>query len=493
MCYDSGHDLFTDKSFMRLQLPDFSQARILVVGDLMLDRYWQGSTSRISPEAPVPVVHVQQCENRPGGAGNVAVNIAELGTAVMLDGLVGDDEAGSQLSAALLRAGVDCRYELRAEISTVTKMRVLSRHQQLIRLDFEEPPLEQHDAALLGRFDASLDEADVVVLSDYAKGALGQVAEMIALARSKGKSVLVDPKGHDFSAYRGATLLTPNRGEFEAVVGVCRDEDEFAARAKALCEELDLQALLITRSEQGMSLLQRGQAIQHFPARAREVFDVTGAGDTVISVLAAALAAGQSLSLATALANEAAGIAVAKLGAVAVTVDELRLAIAPQGAIEAGFALGVVDEDALAALVQRLRAQGERVVMTNGCFDILHAGHVGYLEQARRLGDRLIVAVNDDASVAALKGEGRPINSLAQRMTVLAALQSVDWVVPFSESTPERLICHLLPDLLVKGGDYRPEQIAGYDCVTAAGGEVRVLDFAEGCSTSAIIEAIRAD
>jgi D-beta-D-heptose 7-phosphate kinase/D-beta-D-heptose 1-phosphate adenosyltransferase len=476
-----------------MQLPDFSQARVLVVGDLMLDRYWQGSTSRISPEAPVPVVHIQQCENRPGGAGNVAVNIAELGAAVMVDGLVGDDEAGTQLSAALLRAGVDCRFEARHDIATVTKMRILSRHQQLIRLDFEEPLLGQSDAALLGRFTAALEAVDVVVVSDYAKGALTQVAEMIVLARRAGKPVLVDPKGNDFTPYRGATLLTPNRAEFEAVVGVCSNEDEFAARAAALCEQLDLQALLVTRSEQGMSLLQRGQALQHFPARAREVFDVTGAGDTVISVLAAALAAGEALPTATALANEAAGIAVGKLGAVAVTVAELRAAISPPGSSAAGFETGVVDEQGLIALVQRVRAQGERVVMTNGCFDILHAGHVVYLEQARRLGDRLIVAVNDDASVTALKGVGRPINPLAQRMLVLAALQSVDWVVPFSEATPERLICHIQPDLLVKGGDYRPEQIAGFDCVTAAGGQVRVLDFADGCSTTAIIAAIRAD
>ena len=478
---------------MKLHLPDFGRARILVVGDLMLDRYWQGSTSRISPEAPVPVVHVQQCENRPGGAANVAVNIAELGATVMLDGLIGNDEAGAQLSAVLQRTGVGCRFEPCDEVATVTKMRILSRHQQLIRLDFEEPLYGRHDAALLDRFAAALDSVDVVVLSDYAKGALAQVAEMITLAREAGKPVLVDPKGHDFSLYRGATLLTPNRGEFEAVVGVCGNEAEFAARATALCEELDLQALLVTRSEQGMSLLQRSQTMQHFPARAREVFDVTGAGDTVISVLAAAMAAGETLTAATALANEAAGIAVAKLGAVAVTVEELRAAIAAPGVNEAGFDLGVIDEHRLEALVQRVRAQGERVVMTNGCFDILHAGHVTYLHQARRLGDRLIVAVNDDASVAALKGPERPITPLAQRMTVLAALQSVDWVVPFTESTPERLICQLRPDVLVKGGDYRPDQIAGYDCVKAGGGEVRVLDFADGCSTSAIIETIRAD
>jgi len=478
---------------MRLQLPDFSQARILVVGDLMLDRYWQGSTSRISPEAPVPVVHIQQCENRAGGAGNVAVNIAVLGSRVLLDGLIGDDDAGTQLGAALQRTGVDCRFQARDDVTTVTKMRILSRHQQLIRLDFEEPLPDPHDPALLQRYATALDDVDVVVLSDYAKGALRQVAEMIKLATDKGKPVLIDPKGDDFSPYRGATLLTPNWSEFEAVAGACRDDDEFAVRARALCEHLELQALLVTRSEQGMSLIQRGHPIQHFPTRAREVFDVTGAGDTVISVVAAVLAAGDTLPHAVALANEAAGIAVGKLGAVAVTVDELRAAVTPLGGHEAGFVTGVIEEDDLNTLVQHLRAQGERIVMTNGCFDILHAGHVVYLEQARRLGDRLIVAVNNDASVAALKGAGRPVNPLEQRMRVLSALQSVDWVVSFSEDTPERLICCMQPDVLVKGGDYRPQQIAGYACVTAAGGEVRVLDYADGCSTSAIIDAIRGD
>jgi D-beta-D-heptose 7-phosphate kinase/D-beta-D-heptose 1-phosphate adenosyltransferase len=476
---------------MTLKLPAFDRARVLVAGDLILDRYWQGSASRISPEAPVPVVHVQQCENRPGGAGNVAINIAELGAHVIIDGVLGNDDAGRQLTAALQRGRIDCRYVPCDDVATITKMRVLSRHQQLIRLDFEEEQDEAPLDELLERYAAAVDTVDVIVLSDYAKGALARVSDMIALARRSGKPVLVDPKGIDFERYRGATLLTPNRGEFEAIVGACGNETEFAERAAALLEDLDLEALLITRSEQGMSLLVRGQAIRHFPARAREVFDVTGAGDTVISVLAAALAAGEPLPRAAALANEAAGIAVGKLGAVAVTPAELRAALSPVDSDAALAGQGIVSEETLQTLIGRARQRGERVVMTNGCFDILHAGHVSYLDQARRLGDRLVVAVNDDASVSRLKGKGRPVNALAQRMAVLAGLRSVDWVVAFSEDTPESLICRILPDLLVKGGDYAPQQIAGYDCVTAAGGDVRVLDFADGCSTTAIIDSIR--
>ncbi len=314
---------------------------------------------------------------------------------------------------------------------------------------------------------------------------------MIAVARAAGKPVLVDPKGTDFGIYRGASLLTPNLAEFEAVVGHCHDDAELVARGEKLRREFDLQALLITRSERGMTLLQEGRAALHLHAQAREVYDVTGAGDTVIGVLAAALAAGEDLAGATALANVAAGIVVGKLGTATVTVDELRSAMSAEFTTRHG----VVSEEQVLAMVVEARARGEKIVMTNGCFDILHAGHVSYLEQAKDLGDRLIVAVNDDASVRRLKNSGtmpRPVNPLAQRMAVLAGLSSVDWVVPFSEDTPQRLICRVVPDILVKGGDYRPEQIAGHDCVIAQGGQVRVLGFEAGCSTSRIIDAIRA-
>jgi len=298
--------------------------------------------------------------------------------------------------------------------------------------------------------------------------------------------VVVDPKGRDFGRYRGATVVTPNLAELETVVGACRDLDDLVARGQRLRADLDLEALLITRSEHGMTLLCEGRRPVHLAAHAREVYDVTGAGDTVVGVLAAALAAGSGLEDATALANLAAGLVVAKLGTATVTADELAAAMAPA----VPPARGVVGEAALLERVAAARERGERVVMTNGCFDILHAGHVRYLTEARALGDRLVVAVNDDASVQRLKGRDRPINPLDRRMSVLGALACVDWVVPFSEDTPERLVCAVGPDVLVKGGDYRPEAIAGSDCVRARGGQVVVLGYLPGCSTSELIEAI---
>ncbi len=471
---------------MKIHIPNFEQARVLVVGDLMLDRYWYGSTNRISPEAPVPVVHVGESEERPGGAGNVALNIAAFGGKADLLGLTGDDEACEALGNRLEGAGVNCHFEKVSGLATVTKLRVMSRHQQLIRLDFEDGFHELDSSVLQKRYQPLLSSCDAVVLSDYGKGTLNDIQPLIAAARQAGKPVLIDPKGSDYSIYRGATLITPNLSEFEAVVGHCKNDEELVAKGKALRAELDLGALLVTRSEKGMTLI-REDDVLHLPTKAQEVYDVTGAGDTVISALAAALAAGQDLAEATALANLAAGVVVGKLGTATASVAELRKAIRAHDEIESG----VLEEDRLEALVRDAQAHGEKIVMTNGCFDILHAGHVAYLEQAKKLGDRLIVAVNDDASVKRLKGEERPVNGIAQRMTVLAALESVDWVVPFTEDTPERLICKIKPNVLVKGGDYRPEEIAGGDCVIAEGGEVVVLGFVDGCSTTKIINVIR--
>ena len=327
----------------------------------------------------------------------------------------------------------------------------------------------------------------VLVLSDYAKGALQQPQEFIRAAREAGIPVLVDPKGTDYERYRGATLLTPNLAEFESVVGPCENEQALEDKGAALLEQLDIDALLITRSEQGMTLLRKGVRELHLPARAREVFDVTGAGDTVISVLAAALAAGENLPEAVAMANIAAGIVVGKLGTATVSMPELRRAMQQ----ERGFERGVVNEEQLAADVADARAHGERIVFTNGCFDILHAGHVGYLEQARKLGDRLIVAINSDASVTRLKGEGRPINPADRRMTVLAGLEAVDWVVSFDDDTPERLLELIRPDILVKGGDYSREQVVGWQIVEGYGGQIAALDFLDDCSTTAIVSKIQ--
>ncbi len=470
---------------MTLSIPDFSRAAVLVAGDVMLDQYWFGGTERISPEAPVPVVHVDHDEERAGGAANVAVNLAMLGSRAKLIGISGDDAAADRLLAHLGQRQVECDLLRDPRQPTITKLRVLSRGQQLIRLDREEPV--HSDASLSASLTASMEAASVVILSDYGKGALHDAEALIAICRDAGKPVLVDPKGRDFGRYRGASIITPNEAEFRAAAGDWSNDAELVARARDMIAQFDLGALLITRSARGMLLVQPDDEPFFLSTEAREVFDVTGAGDTVIATLGAAIASGATLQSAVELANLAAGRVVAKIGVAGVTPAELRVALHRRG--KGGRE--ATDLDSLQALVAEARISGEKVVMTNGCFDVLHAGHVAYLEEAKSLGDRLIVAVNDDASVQRLKGEGRPINTAEDRMLVLAGLAAVDWVVPFGEDTPAALIERLLPDVLVKGGDYEISEIVGGDAVIAAGGEVRVLAFRPGRSTTSIIERIR--
>ncbi len=472
---------------MYSDIPDFTKARILVAGDLMLDRYWHGATSRISPEAPVPVVGISKVEERAGGAGNVALNITALGGRSRLLSLTGNDEPASALKALLEKHAIDCHFVAVEGSSTVTKLRIISRQQQLIRLDFEDGFVNSDSSAIEAVFRQQISQVDAVVLSDYGKGTLDNVHRLIDMARGKGKPVLVDPKGTDFNRYRNATLITPNLAEFEAACGACKDEKTLVDKGVAALEAFDLTALLITRGEQGMTLLRRDMEPFHLPTHAREVFDVTGAGDTVIATLAAGLATGLDYPGATRLANHAAGVVVGKLGTATVTTRELQTAMLAHEPLRRG----VMSESELERVLEKAREGGERIIMTNGCFDILHPGHVAYLSQARELGDRLIVAVNDDDSVRRLKGANRPVNSLMQRMAVLSGLESVDWVVPFSEDTPERLICKVLPDALVKGGDYRPDQIAGAECVVKNGGEVVIKQFIDGVSTTAIIDSIQ--
>lgn len=472
---------------MKVDIPAFTQARVLVVGDVMLDRYWQGPTQRISPEAPVPVVKIDQHEDRPGGAANVALNIASLGGSASLVGVTGDDEAADTLDQNLATLGVKSHFLRQTSMPTITKLRVLSRHQQLIRLDFEQSIAKVDKSQLNNVVEGLLADHNLLLLSDYAKGTLSDVQALITSAKANNIAVLVDPKGTDFAKYRGATLLTPNLSEFEAIVGECNDEVELVAKGNKLLAELDLQALLITRGEQGMTLLRPNQQELHLPTQAKEVYDVTGAGDTVIATLALAIAAGGSYAQASALANIAAGIVVGKLGTSSVSEAELTQAISVGQ--ESGF--GVLTESQLKIAVEQAKKRGEKIVMTNGCFDILHAGHVSYLGNAKQLANRLIVAVNDDASVKALKGAARPINPLDRRMAVLAGLGAVDWVVSFSEDTPQRLIANILPDVLVKGGDYSVEDIAGGKEVIENGGEVKVLNFETGISTTDIINTIQ--
>lgn len=471
---------------MSLSVPDYSSARILVAGDAMLDEYWFGDTARISPEAPVPVVHAASREQRAGGAANVAVNLAALGAQTRFVGAVGDDAAGATLAELLRREGVEPKLLQYPSVPTIHKLRVLARNQQLIRLDAERD-LREVAADVNRAVSEQAEPGQFVVLSDYGKGTLASVEGLIDSLGSKACKVLIDPKGRDFGRYRHAFCLTPNQSEFAAVAGSWSSEAEFIDKATALRSELDLEYLLVTRSERGMTLVGRDIEPISLAAEAREVFDVTGAGDTVIATLAASFAAGCDSASAAALANLAASLVVARIGVSRVTPSELKTALHRRGF----GGRGLVSAEELTGILEEARQRGSRIVMTNGCFDILHAGHVSYLEEARSLGDQLVVAVNDDASVSRLKGPERPITPLEDRMAVLSGLAAVDWVIPFSEDTPAALIERLRPDVLVKGGDWRVDQIAGADSVLARGGEVRVLEFKPGRSTTGLIEAIR--
>ena len=472
---------------MLATLPDFSKARVLVIGDVMLDRYWSGKAARISPEAPVPVVHVKTIEDRVGGAGNVALNIAKLGGKVTLLGVIGGDDDGKAIKRLLEAEGVVCEFVVEQTIRSISKLRVMAQHQQLIRVDFEDLPLKFDEDALSAQLHQHLPENNVLVFSDYGKGTLANVANHIQEAKQAGLKVLVDPKGVDYQRYAGADVITPNLAELKAVVGTYENEQELLEKGRGLLRLHQIPTLLLTRGEAGMTLIQETQA-HSLPAQAKDVFDVTGAGDTVIAVMALGVALNMSFAEAMYLANLAGGIVVGKLGTSTVSTLELSRAMH----IGRDSTFGIVTENELAQLIASAKAHDERIIMTNGCFDLLHAGHVTYLQQAKALGNRLVVAVNSDASVKKLKGENRPINSLHERMTVLAALACVDWVVSFEEETPERLYCRILPDVIVKGGDYTAGQVAGGDCVVKAGGEVKILQFVDGQSTTAMINKARA-
>ncbi len=474
---------------MAMIIPKYEDLSMLVVGDLMLDRYWHGTTNRISPEAPVPVVHVTEVDERPGGAGNVALNLRALGCKVFLLGLIGQDSAGLSLETCLRKEGVECYFQHVPDRPTITKLRVLGRNQQLIRLDFEQDFQAVGKDTLITSFQQILPQVDAVIFSDYGKGILAVIKEMIQLARMQGKLTFVDPKNKDFSYYRSSTLITPNLKEFEEVVGPCLGENDIVTKAQLLIAQHNLNGLLVTRGEEGMSLIHSNNPPLHLRAHASEVYDVSGAGDTVISVVAASIAANHDFVSACTLANMAAGIVVRKLGVTPISIPELRRSLQRFH----GSDLGILQEDDLIISIEDARAHGEKIVMTNGCFDLLHAGHIAYLEEAKSFGDRLIVAVNDDASVGRLKGRDRPINSLRNRMKLLSALRCIDWVVSFSEDTPERLIHRVMPDILVKGGDYALNEIAGAKKVLENGGDVKIIDFVDGHSTSLTIQKIKGE
>ncbi|MER2491879.1 bifunctional D-glycero-beta-D-manno-heptose-7-phosphate kinase/D-glycero-beta-D-manno-heptose 1-phosphate adenylyltransferase HldE [Catenovulum sediminis] len=467
-----------------------NQAKVLVVGDVMLDRYMIGDSQRISPEAPVPVVKVNQQQDKVGGAANVARNIAHLDGQAGLLGIIGNDENGARLSEILKDEQICSELLMQDEHPTITKLRVISRHQQVVRLDFEETFSAQIAEKLKDKLLSVLPDYDVVVFSDYNKGSLLYISEMIQIARAQGKKVLIDPKQSDLTLYRGANIITPNLGEFKLAGGDAANEESIALSTRKLMADAGIESVLLTRSEQGMSAITATEKVD-MPAQVREVSDVTGAGDTVIATLAVMTALGLPISQAAEYANLAAGIVVAKLGAATVRPEELARQVNQQ-MLTAGQHYQCPFDDVLQH-IEFARQAGEKIVFTNGCFDILHAGHVAYLEKAKSLGDRLVLGLNTDDSISRLKGPSRPVNPLAQRAAVMTALKSVDWVIPFGkegDDTPLELIKSVKPDVLVKGGDYTIDTIVGAEFVQQNGGQVSVIKFVDGCSTSGMIERI---
>ncbi|EIC21390.1 bifunctional D-glycero-beta-D-manno-heptose-7-phosphate kinase/D-glycero-beta-D-manno-heptose 1-phosphate adenylyltransferase HldE [Thiorhodovibrio frisius] len=487
---------FSDPAAVREAVTSgFGGRRLLVAGDLMLDRYLWGEVQRISPEAPVPVLRLRRETEVAGGAANVARNLAALGLKVELAGVIGQDTEAERLLALLRQAGIGTDAVVGAsERGTSTKTRAIGNHQQMLRIDREETrPLEPAlEDALFAAISPRLKDVHSLLLSDYAKGVLsgGLCQRLIQAARALGKPVWVDPKGRDFSRYQGASLMTPNRAELAVALGLSASElPSLLTGADRLRETLELEALVITLGELGMTLID-AQGQHQIPAVAREVFDVSGAGDTAIAVLAAALTAGLTRADAVALANLGAGVVVGRVGTAQLEAAEL-LAAMEQDSANAQQAK-ILTREALLERLRHWRDQGERVVFTNGCFDLLHAGHVSYLAQARQYGQRLILGLNSDDSVRALKGPQRPIVSEADRALVLAGLTAVDAVVIFNESTPLELIRAIRPDVLVKGADYRPEQVVGADEVQGYGGQLVLIPLLPERSTSAMIAELAA-
>jgi D-beta-D-heptose 7-phosphate kinase / D-beta-D-heptose 1-phosphate adenosyltransferase len=479
---------------------DFAGVRILVLGDAMLDRFLYGEVDRISPEAPVPVVRLRRSHAMPGGAGNVARNVSALGGTAVLVGLLGEDDAAAELRALLAGdPGVEDASVASASRRTTRKMRVIAGNQQVARLDEEEarPADASECAALVAAVRSRVAGCKALVLSDYAKGALtpAVVAGAVAAAREAGVPVFADPKSDDFGVYRGADCLTPNARELARATRLpTGTEAEVVAAARAAMGAAGLPSLLCTRAERGMVLVRAEGGHASVAAEAREVFDVSGAGDTVIATLALAHAAGRPLEDAMRIANAAAGIVVGKLGTATVGAEELEHALHAGGGGDGGadgLLPGALGLDAALRRVAEWRAQGLRVGFTNGCFDILHAGHVALLGAARRRCDRLVVGLNTDESVARLKGPSRPVNALADRAAVLAALAAVDAVVAFAEDTPLELVRALRPDVLVKGADYTEDRVVGADLVRASGGEVVLVDLLPGRSTTGIAARLR--
>ncbi len=467
----------------------FGKLRMLVVGDLMLDRYIWGDVERVSPEAPVPVLLHERRTERPGGAANVAMNLVGLGVQTSLAGYWGTDNEQASLADLLKAAQVDTSCVVTAGRQTVSKTRILGRNQQLLRLDVESsgPPSQQEADELLRNCTEMVSRVDAIILSDYAKGALSAVfcQSIISKARTAGIPVFVDPKTRDFGKYAGATFVSPNLSELSLATGIpSTDLSGMLAAGQKMVEEHGFEYLILTMSEKGIRILRR-DSVFHSPARAREVSDVSGAGDTVIASIAAGIAGGLSPETAVQLANVAAAIVVSRVGTSPVYASEVVAELTRNSTIAGPEKM--LDLERLLVRVAEWRQSGEKVVFTNGCFDLLHVGHIELLEDCRRMGGKLIVGVNSDASVGRLKGPTRPLNSEHARSRLLAALAATDAVTVFEEDTPLELIRAIRPDVLVKGGDYTPETVVGAEDMAGWGGRVEIVPTVPGFSTTGLV------
>ncbi len=466
-----------------------AKPNILVIGDLMIDHYLWGSTDRISPEAPVQVVDVAKETTVLGGAGNVINNLIALGASVSVASVIGDDANGKEMTIMLKSIGVKTEgLVTQAGRKSSKKSRIIAANQQILRYDKEsKDPIESVSVTkILKAIEKDLFLYDMIIISDYGKGVItDDLAQgVIALARSKSKKVLVDPKGKDYSKYKGAHLLTPNKKEASEATGIKIDSDKNLETALCwLKEQCELDRSMITLSEDGIAILE--DEVKKFPTVAQEVFDVTGAGDTVIASIAYGLSAGLSIEDTAKFANHAAAVVVGKIGSATVTLDEIEMYESKLHQSTSDAHIKSFDE--IARIVERAKASGKRIVFTNGCFDILHVGHVKYLQEAKSFGDILIVGLNSDESVSRLKGPTRPVNCAEDRAYLLAALEAVDFVVPFTEDTPHDLIKLVAPDTLVKGGDYEGKQVVG----TEFAKELKLVDFVDGKSTTKTIEKIQ--
>ena len=465
--------------------------KILVVGDLMIDHYLWGKCERISPEAPVQIVAIDKETSVLGGAGNVIHNLIDLGASVEVISVIGDDESAQELKELLAKAKVSSDgLIVQPHRSTSKKSRIIASQQQVLRYDKEttHPIQREQEAKIVAYFKAKLAQFDIVILSDYGKGVLTPTLtqSLIALCHDADKQILIDPKGADFSKYKGATLLTPNKKEAIEASGIdIVDDASLLHSIKQIKELCELDISLITLSEEGIALYDKSLRIH--PTVAREVFDVTGAGDTVIASLGFALASGYDIDQSVKFANLAAGVVVGKIGSATATLDEIIEYESSLHKSTSNAHIKTLEEIAL--LSSELKKRGKKIVFTNGCFDILHAGHVKYLEEAKSYGDVLILGLNSDKSVRRLKGKNRPVNTQEDRAYILAALEAVDYVVIFEEDTPYRLIKAVAPNILVKGGDYEGKEVVGQ----AIADELRLVTFVEGKSTTKIIERIQND